>query len=141
MTTLRFAKLNKLAKTPVRKHPTDAGVDVFALGDFEVLAHSWTRVHTGLTFEIGPGFMLLAMPKSGTNYVLGAGVLDPGYQGEILIKVINYTDDDIHIHDGDAVAQLVQVPILTDPLEEVPLGEIHQVVSDRGTDGGIVRQK
>ena len=138
--TLKFAKLHPRAKAPVRKHPTDAGVDVFADGLVFVEPHAYQIVHTGLTFEIDRSCMLLAFPKSGSNFLIGGGVFDPGYQGEILVKVVNFGDEELCIDRGDAVCQLVQVPILTDPLEEMPLGQIHQVASDRGTDGGIVRQ-
>ena len=61
---------------------------------------SAARVHTGLSFEVGPDFMLLAKPKSGSDFLLGAGVIDPGYQGEILIKVVNYTPSPLTIPAG-----------------------------------------
>jgi dUTP pyrophosphatase len=128
------------AYSPARKHSTDAGVDVYALEGYFIDPHCCAKVHTGITFEIGPGWMLLAKPKSGSDFLVGAGVIDPGYQGEIIIKVVNYSDDAIIIRQGDAVAQLVQVPILTDALEEVPFDEINQEATPRGADGGIVRQ-
>jgi dUTP pyrophosphatase len=136
---LRFARLDPEAKLPTRKHATDAGVDVYANETITIPPFSAARVHTGLTFEIRPEFMLLAKPKSGNDFLLGAGVIDPGYQGEILIKVINYTPEPLVIPQGSALAQLVQVAILTDPLEEVSREEIHLLPSDRGADGGIVR--
>ncbi len=141
MTPLRFARLNPEARPPARKHPTDAGVDVYASQTVTIPPFSAARVPTGLTFDIRPGFMLLAKPKSGSDFLLGAGVIDPGYQGEILIKVVNYTPNPLTIHKGDALAQLVQVAILTDPVEEVSLEEIHPERSERGTDGGIARQR
>jgi dUTP pyrophosphatase len=136
---LRFARLDPQAKPPARKHATDAGVDVYANETVTIPPFSAARVHTGLTFHIRPEFMLLAKPKSGSDFLLGAGVIDPGYQGEILIKVINYTPEPLVIARGSALAQLVQVAILTDPLEEVTLEEIHPQPSDRGADGGIAR--
>ena len=128
-------------KALARKHPTDAGVDLFANEDRWIMPFSAAKVHTGVTFEIRDDFMLLAKPKSGSDYILGAGVLDPGYQGEVLIKIINYKPWPIHIKRGQAIAQLVQVSILTEPLERMGVSELHQQVSDRGEDGGIVRQK
>lgn len=84
--------------------------------------------------------MLLAKPKSGSDFLLGAGVIDPGYQGEIIIKVVNYTPTPLTIGKGSALAQLVQVAILTDPVEEISPDQIHSARSARGGDGGIVRQ-
>jgi dUTP pyrophosphatase len=140
MPPLRYAKLNPSAKTPARKHPGDAGVDVYASESVTIAPFSAARVPTGLTFEIRPDFMLLAKPKSGSDFLLGAGVIDPGYQGEILIKVVNYMPNPLVIHAGDALAQLVQAAILTDALEETSPADIHPDRSQRGADGGIARQ-
>ncbi len=140
MPELRYAKTDPTAKSPTRKHAHDAGVDVYANATVSLPPFSAARVPTGLTFEIPPAFMLLAKPKSGSDFLLGAGVIDPGYQGEILIKVINYTPNPLTIQKGDPLAQLVQVAIFTDALEEVSLAEIHRSRSERGAEGGIVRQ-
>lgn len=141
MPPLRFARLDPSAKLPTRKHPADAGVDVYANESVTIPPFSAARVRTGLTFDVRPDFMLLAKPKSGSDFLLGAGVIDPGYQGEILIKVINYKPDPLTIQRGDPLAQLVQVVIFTDPLEETPVDAIHQQASERGADGGILRQE
>lgn len=140
MPTLRFAKLHPEVKSPARKHPSDAGVDIYADETITIAPFSAARVRTGLTFDIRPDFMLLAKPKSGSDFILGAGVIDPGYQGEILIKVVNYQSQALIIQRGDALAQLVQVCIRTDALEESSPEEVHPMQSARGTDGGIVRQ-
>lgn len=141
MSPLRYARLDPSVKPPARKHSNDAGVDVYANETVIIPAFSAARVSTGLTFEIRAEFMLLAKPKSGSDFLLGAGVIDPGYQGEILIKVVNYTPNPLVIQKGDPLAQLVQVAISTDALEEVRLEEIHPQTSERGADGGITRQK
>ena len=139
MAKLRYAKLDPAAKTPARKHPEDAGVDVYANETVTIPPFSAARVRTGLTFEVRADFMLLAKPKSGSDFLLGAGVIDPGYQGEILIKVINYQPNPLTIRQGEALAQLVQVAIRADALEEAGVEEIHAVPSQRGADGGIAR--
>lgn len=139
-THLRFACLDPDVRRPARKHPTDAGVDIYANETVTVPPFSAARVRTGLMFDIRPDFMLLAKPKSGSDFLLGAGVIDPGYQGEILIKVVNYTPAPLTINKGDPLAQLVQVTIRTDPLEETRPGDLHPAPTARGADGGIVRQ-
>lgn len=141
MPTLRYSRLDPNARPPARKHPTDAGVDVFANETITIPPFAAAHVHTGLTFHIAPQYMLLAKPKSGSDFLLGAGVIDPGYQGEILIKVVNYTPNPLTIQKGDPLAQLVQVAIFADSLEEVALEEIHTQPTARGADGGIARQK
>ncbi len=137
---LHFARLDPGASLPARKHPEDAGVDVYANETVTIPPFSAARVRTGLTFEIRADFMLLAKPKSGTDFLLGAGVIDPGYQGEILIKVVNYTPNPLIIARGAPLAQLVQVAIRTDPLQETMLEDLHPQRTLRGEDGGIGRQ-
>ena len=141
MKTLKYSKLSDQAKSPTRKHPADAGVDVYALKGVVIPPHSCAKVRTRLTFEIGPDFMLLAKPKSGSDFLVGAGVLDPKYQGEVLVKVVNYSAEPLVINAGDPIAQLVQVRIYTDPLEEMPIGDIYKRATTRGADGSIVRQE
>jgi dUTP pyrophosphatase len=140
MSLLRFARLAPDAKAPARKHPEDAGVDVYVYEAITIAPFSAARVRTGLTFEIEPGAMLLAKPKSGSDFLLGAGVIDAGYQGEILIKAVNYTPQTLVLEKDQPLAQLVQVLIRTDGLHELSLEEIHLERSERGGDGGIVRQ-
>jgi len=120
--TLKFARVNAQAAAPTRKHPADAGVDVYASEDVRIPPFSCRVVPTGLTCEVPQGTLLQVWPKSRHDHLVGAGVIDAGYQGEIKIKV---------------VAQLVHMPVICEPLEELPVQEIHRVRSDRGGSGGI----
>lgn len=134
---LKFSRLDPNAAAPSRKHPGDAGVDVYANEQVTIPPFSSHAVRTGVTFDIPEGTLLQVWPKSRHNHLVGAGVIDAGYQGEILIKVVNTSWKPLRIRRGDALAQLVQVPVITDQLEEVPPEEIHRVRSARGGEGGI----
>lgn len=135
--TLKFARLDPDAAAPSRKHPTDAGVDVYANEDVRIAPFSYRVVHTGVTFSIPEGTLLQVWPKGRNNHLLGAGVIDAGYQGEIMIKVVNYAWKPLRIRRGDAIAQLVHLPVITELVEESPLEEIHRERSARAADGGI----
>jgi dUTP pyrophosphatase len=135
--TLKYSRLTPAAEIPTRKHPTDAGVDVYASRDAWVPPFSSRVVPTGVTFEVPVGTMLEVRPKSRHNYLIGAGVVDAGYQGEILIKVVNPSWKPLRIRRGQAIAQLVHVPVLCEPLQELPLEELHHIQSERGGSGGI----
>ena len=137
---LKFAILDSNAIVPSRKHPTDAGVDVCSIEENILWPFSYRNIHTGLTFEIPAGTMLLVRPKGRNNHLIGSGVIDAGYQGEIVIKVVNYSWKPLRIHKGMAIAQLVQIPVICDPLQEIPANEIHQQISPRGAGGGIHQQ-
>ena len=135
--SLRFSRLQPEAIPPTRKHPQDAGVDVYSNENVILWPFSYRNIHTGITLEIPDGFMLLAKPKGRNNHLLGAGVIDAGYQGEIVIKVVNYSWKLMRIHKGDAIAQLIQIPVICELPEEVAVNEIHAKASQRGASGGI----
>ncbi len=135
--TLKFSRLTRKAVSPARKHPTDAGVDVYASEDVRIPPFSYRVVHTGVTFEVPEGSMLEIRPKGRNNHLIGSGIVDAGYQGEIMVKVVNYSWRVLRIKAGDAIAQLVQLPVICEPVEELPLEEIHRVHSQRGGTGGI----
>ncbi len=135
--TLKFSRLNPAAQAPTRKHPTDAGVDVYASEDAWIPPFSTRVIHTGVTFDVPPGTLLQVWPKSRHNYLAGAGVVDAGYQGEILIKVVNPSWKPLRVRRGQAIAQLVHLPVLCEPLEELASEELHREPSERGGSGGI----
>ncbi len=138
--SLKFSKLDDMALAPTRKHATDAGADVYSLNEVRISPFGVGIVRTGLAFHVPKDTMLLAKPKGGSNFLLGAGVVDTGFMGEILIKVVNTTPDEMVVFRGAPVAQLVLVPILTPPLEEVPQAELYAEPTPRADTGGIVDQ-
>lgn len=90
-----------------RKHTTDAGVDVYASKKVIIPPLSNRIVPTGVFFDIPEGTMLLAKPKGRHDFLVGAGVIDAGYQGEILIRVVNTYLRFLTFQEGDPVAQLI----------------------------------
>lgn len=140
MQTIKIARLRLDAVLPTRKHAADAGLDVYAVERVVVPAHQFAIVPTGITVEIPAGTVGLLKPKGRSNHLLGAGVVDAGYQGEILVKVANLTDEPLIFNPGDAVGQLVVLPVLTPAVEEISSDEIHSQRSTRGGTGGIVDQ-
>jgi len=134
---LWFAKLDSDAKAPTRNHDIDAGVDFYALGDYIVHPHSIKLVRSGITLRIPEGYMGLAKPKGKNNHLLGAGVIDAGYQGEMVFKIHNVINEDIVIRHHDPIGQVVFLPIVTPELVETNSEIIHKHKSERGSSGGI----
>lgn len=134
---LSFARLQPDAIPPERHHPEDAGVDIFSSEDAVLWPFSYRNIHTGITMEIPSGTMLLVRPKGRNNHLVGSGVIDAGYQGEIVIKIVNYAVKPLRIRKGMAIAQLVHLPVLCEPVQERSLAEIHAQPSARGGSGGI----
>lgn len=140
MDTIRIARLHSQAVLPDRKHIEDAGLDVYASQSMIIAPRAFAIVPTGITMEIPVGFVALLKPKGRNNHLLGAGVVDAGYQGELLVKIFNPTDDPLRIKHGEAIAQVLLIPIITPAVLEVPLEAIHKTETQRGASGGIVTQ-
>jgi dUTP pyrophosphatase len=137
---IRYALLNEDSFPPVRKHEDDAGMDVYSDKDSVIPPHSFGIVSTGVSVKVPQGCMLDARPKSKSNFLLGAGVIDYGYQGEILIKIVNITAEPLIIHRGDPIAQLVASQIVVGKLVQHGKEALFSQSSKRGGDGGIVKE-
>ncbi|KKN54347.1 hypothetical protein LCGC14_0593250 [marine sediment metagenome] len=136
--TIKIAKLHDDAILPSRKHVQDAGLDFFALTSTFVKSNHMRVVRTGITIEIPWTYFGLVKPKSGGDFIIGGGVIDAGYQGEILVKVYNYKETNVIIRAGDPLGQLVLIPIIHPEIKVVDVEDIHVKETDRGETGGIV---
>jgi len=131
---LKFMKIREDAKLPVRAHLTDAGMDIFycpdpeapALeerGEFWIPPRETCVLATGLRGEVPPGYMLEIKNKSGIaskrQLVVGACVIDPGYDGEIFVNLHNIGNQTQIIEAGEKIAQAVLVPVVHCGVEEV----------------------
>ena len=138
------------AKIPAYAKPGDAGMDIYALEDFEVAPGERKIIKTGLKVAIPRGYELQVRPRSGTSVKTALrvantpGTIDSGYRDEIgviieniepKIKDIGYDFDDngniiiksilhgsvFNVGEGERFAQLV--------LNEVPSAAFYPVES------------
>ncbi|UBU10768.1 dUTP diphosphatase [Nonomuraea gerenzanensis] len=99
---------------PAYAHPGDAGADLHAAEDVELLPGERAVVGTGLAIALPDGYAAFVHPRSGlaarhgVTLVNAPGTVDAGYRGEIKVTVIN-TDlkEPFRLRRGDRVAQLV----------------------------------
>lgn len=138
---LKCSKLVDDALIPTRKHENDAGVDFYSTERVTIAGNCVEIVKTGITVEVPHNCFMLIKPKSRSNFLVGAGVVDEGYQGEILVKIFNPTVREIIINKGDAIAQGLIIPIFYPKVCEVSLEKIHGEKSERGATGGILINK
>jgi dUTP pyrophosphatase len=98
---------------PSLGNPGDAGFDLRSADDAVVPARSRHTINTGVSLAIPAGYVALVHPRSGLAAkhgitVLNApGTVDAGYRGQILIPLVNHSDEDFSITRGDRVAQVV----------------------------------
>ncbi|MBW6436216.1 dUTP diphosphatase [Actinoplanes hulinensis] len=99
---------------PAYAHPGDAGADLFAADEVELVPGARAKVRTGIAIALPDGFVGLVHPRSGLAARLGVtvlnapGTVDAGYRGEILVNLINHDrQNTVKISRGDRIAQLV----------------------------------
>jgi len=144
---IEYAKVRSTAHDPDRANPSDAGLDVFyspeepttvALhpGDSKIL-------ETGLKFGVPHGYMLEVKNRSSVaakkSLLVGACVIDSGYDGEVFINLHNVGSRLQCISPGDKIAQLVLTPVVhfrPTLAEESELYAHPMTISNRG-DGAL----
>lgn len=143
---LKVYRLRPGAKLPVRAHKMDAGMDIFYCSngekklyetkDFHIPPKASRILPTGLKVEIPYGYILEIKNKSGVAYkrqlIVGACVVDPGYNGEIYVNLHNIGSETQVIHAGDKIAQAVLIPIVHCKIEEVESDKFLNFNSTRG---------
>jgi len=115
-------QLDKGAIAPTRAHDTDAGLDLYAMEDGYVPAHSYRVFHTGVHIELPPHTCGILQSKSGLNVKHGltsTGVVDEGYTGEILVALHNNTYREYYVKKGDKISQLLIQNVRYEPVEIV----------------------
>jgi len=100
---------------PEYKTISSAGMDICAHLNDPVCIKPLQRllIPTGLFVELPDGFEAQIRPRSGLCLKHGItvlntpGTIDADYRGEIGIIVINLSDNEYTIHDGDRLCQMV----------------------------------
>lgn len=131
-------------KTPTRAHTYDAGIDFFIPNDLGWESRViWPGTHylldSGIKADVLPGTALICMEKSGIatkkGLIIGAKVVDSGYQGTIHIHLMNPTNKEVSIEAGEKIAQFVLIPVICEPIEVVDIDRLYKGKSERLTGG------
>ena len=136
---MKVFKLDELAYLPTVNYLGDAGIDFYALYDYLALEDSLTIVRTGIGVLIPDGYVGLLKPKGSSEWLVGAGVVDQNYRGEILFKIYNPYPYSFIIAEGDPIGQMIILKNLAPTgIEEIDKGTVAD--TNRGESGGIVEQ-
>ena len=100
---------------PAYETDQSAGMDLRAWLEEKVVLKPMERklIGTGLYMEIPAGYEAQVRPRSGLALKHGItvlnspGTIDADYRGEIGIILINLSDREFEIHDGDRIAQMI----------------------------------
>ena len=141
---LEYHSLPWCKHKPVRANPSDAGLDLKYNPEEE-----WpTRIEpgqsmilgTGLKFGVPHGYMIQIMNRSGNaakkQLMVGACVVDSGYNGEVFVNLHNIGDTIQVIKPGDKIAQAVVIPVVPVRFLETRDDNLYDwspiTISDRG---------
>lgn len=134
----KIKKLREKARIPVYQTENSAAADLYACLDepFTVCAGARAKIPTGIAMEYeneNAAAVICARSglsaKHGIALANGIGVVDPDYRGEIFVSVVNLSDKDYTIEDGERIAQLMFLPViraefeLSEQLSETERGE------------------
>tara|TARA_B100000965_G_scaffold349635_1_gene322902 strand:+ start:200 stop:637 length:438 start_codon:yes stop_codon:yes gene_type:complete len=110
-------KIINKSNNPLPKYQTEgaSAVDLFADLNESIILKSKERklIKTGIQISIPDGYEAQVRPRSGLAIKHGItvlnspGTIDSDYRGEIGVILINHSDVDFKISNGDRIAQLV----------------------------------
>ncbi len=100
---------------PSYETPFSAGMDLRANIDEPITLKPLERtlVKTGLFIELPQGYEAQIRPRSGLAYKKGIsivnapGTIDADYRGEIGVLLVNLSNEDFVINDGERICQMV----------------------------------
>lgn len=108
------------SKHPLPKYETElsAGMDLYANIEESICLKPMQRalVKTGLFIALPDGYEAQVRPRSGLAYKKGItvlnspGTIDADYRGEVGVILINLSQEDFVIEDGERIAQMVIAP-------------------------------
>ncbi|MGA8184984.1 MAG: dUTP diphosphatase, partial [Terriglobia bacterium] len=110
--TIKVARLHPNATLPRYAHTGpfgDLAADLYAAAAVTLGAGETRAVSTGLAFEFPAEFGALVQDRSGLalkGISTLAGVIDPGYRGELKVVLTNLGHRPFEIDPGDRIAQL-----------------------------------
>ena len=121
---------------PSRKYPKDAGADLRARVDHNVVFYhgGMVKIPTGVSMEIPEGHVGIVTARSGATTegkVTLVGIIDSDYRGEIGLNVVNMGIGWAEIVPGERLAQIVILPCYVAEFEQVD--ELSE--SERGSRG------
>jgi dUTP pyrophosphatase len=110
-------KIINKSKHPLPAYETvaSAGMDLRANIEEAIKLKPMERklIPTGLFIELPVGYEAQIRPRSGLAYKHGIsilnspGTIDADYRGEIKILLINFSDTDFLVKDGERIAQMI----------------------------------
>lgn len=119
MLEVKIKKLSEKAILPKYQTEGAAGMDISACLDETVTLKPMERklISTGFAIAVPDGYAAFLYARSGLASKKGitlpncVGVIDSDYRGEVKVALVNLSDEEFLINDGDRIAQMVISPV------------------------------
>jgi dUTP pyrophosphatase len=122
---IKIKILNEFAKLPSKSHEDDIGYDLYADGEYVIKPNKVILVQLGISIQLPENVGGFVLPRSGlaSKYLIAPinspGLIDPGYTGQLMIPLMNYSDKTYTVTKHERVAQLVVISTGTITFDEV----------------------
>ena len=124
---LKIQKLDSNVTLPSYQTDGAAGMDLCAFLKEPVTLEPLERklIPTGLKIELPQGYEAQVRPRSGMAIKHGitlvncVGTIDEDYRGELCVPVINLSNEEFTVLNGDRIAQMVISPVTKADIEVV----------------------
>lgn len=153
---IEYYRIRTDVQPPERANPSDAGLDLkfnpeskgFLLtnevDNIKIHPGQSVILPTGYKFGVPHGYMLEIKNRSGMaakrQLIVGAGIVDSGYDGEIFVNLHNIGGEIQIINPGDKIAQAIMIPVVSFRAIETQNPNLYEwypiTISDRG-DGSL----
>ena len=111
--TIDFIRIREGAQIPARATRDAAGYDLSSAESCTVPSGGRVLVHTGVSVRIPRHYHIEIRPRSGLALRHGItvlntpGTVDADYRGEIGVIMVNLSNEEFTVNDGDRIAQMV----------------------------------
>lgn len=108
MHLLKIKYLDK-TKSVLKPRTEDVGIDLYSTKDIEIPWMETALIPTGISVEVPPEYWLNLRDRSSMSkyYHVLAGVVDSGFRGQIMIRLLCHSKNAPTIKRGDKVAQML----------------------------------
>lgn len=110
----KIKRVNKHARIPFRASEKAAGFDLFSVENKILKSQNRILVDTGIQIELPDEHFGQVSGRSGLavnqGIVVGGGIIDNDYRGNIYVLLFNLSEIDFEIHIGQRIGQILCLP-------------------------------
>ena len=122
---IKIKILNEFGKIPNKSHEGDIGYDLYSDAEYVIDPNKVVLVRLGISIQLPKNVGGFVLPRSGlaSKHLIAPinspGLIDPGYTGELMVPLMNYSEETYTVVKHERVAQLVAITTGSISFEQV----------------------